>query len=74
MTSPRLIDIGLTNSYVCKPIDFDEFAEQVRQIGAYWLVVTNRHYPAGRVTLESSGTRDAAERSLVTTGETCANK
>jgi len=27
------------NSYVCKPIDFDEFAEQVRQIGSYWLVV-----------------------------------
>ena len=27
------------NSYVCKPVDFDEFAEQVGQIGSYWLVV-----------------------------------
>jgi len=48
VTSPRLIDIGLTNSYVCKPIDFDEFAEQVRQIGAYWLAVTNRHSISSR--------------------------
>ncbi len=27
------------NSYVCKPIDFVQFSEVVRQIVAYWLVV-----------------------------------
>jgi CheY-like chemotaxis protein len=25
------------NSYVRKPIDFDEFSDRVRQIGSYWL-------------------------------------
>ena len=24
-------------SYVCKPVDFDEFAEVVRSLGVYWL-------------------------------------
>jgi CheY-like chemotaxis protein len=27
------------NSYVRKPVDFDQFAELMRQLGAYWLVV-----------------------------------
>ena len=27
------------NSYVRKPIDFNEFVEAVRQVGLYWLVV-----------------------------------
>jgi DNA-binding response OmpR family regulator len=27
------------NSYVCKPVDFDQFSESVRQLGLYWLVV-----------------------------------
>lgn len=27
------------NSYVRKPVDFDEFAESVRQLGLYWLVI-----------------------------------
>jgi two-component system response regulator len=25
------------NSYVRKPVDFDEFSERIRQIGSYWL-------------------------------------
>jgi two-component system, response regulator len=31
-------DLG-ANSYVCKPIEFDEFAHAVAQIGIYWLMV-----------------------------------
>jgi two-component system response regulator len=27
------------NSYVRKPVDFDEFSESVRQLGLYWLVL-----------------------------------
>ena len=27
------------NSYVRKPVDFDEFVEAVRQVGLYWLVL-----------------------------------
>jgi two-component system response regulator len=27
------------NSYVRKPVDFDEFAEAVRRLGLYWLLV-----------------------------------
>lgn len=31
-------DLG-TNSYIRKPVDFNEFAETVRQLGLYWLVI-----------------------------------
>ena len=31
-------DLG-ANSYVQKPVDFDEFRDAVRQLGLYWLVV-----------------------------------
>ena len=27
------------NSYVVKPVDFDQFSETVRQLGLYWLLV-----------------------------------
>ena len=27
------------NSYVRKPVDFEQFAELIRQLGSYWLVV-----------------------------------
>lgn len=29
------------NSYVRKPVDFDEFVEATRQLGLYWLVVND---------------------------------
>jgi two-component system response regulator len=30
------------NSYIQKPVDFDQFREMVRQIGLYWLVVNQQ--------------------------------
>lgn len=30
------------NSYVRKPVDFDQFCEAIRQLGLYWLVLNER--------------------------------
>lgn len=35
------------NAYVCKPVDFDAFADAVRQLGLFWLVI-NEPPPLGR--------------------------
>ena len=37
------------NSYIQKPVDFEQFREMVRQIGLYWLVV-NQKAPAAATT------------------------
>ena len=39
------------NSYLQKPVDFDNFREMIRQVGLYWLVV-NRTAPAKVATLK----------------------
>jgi two-component system response regulator len=38
--------LGL-NSYILKPVDFDQFTEAVRNLGRYWLAI-NETPPRGR--------------------------
>jgi two-component system response regulator len=36
------------NSYVRKPVDFDDFSDAVRQLGLYWLLVNQTPSPGDR--------------------------
>jgi len=40
----RCYELGV-NSYVVKPVDFGQFAEAVRQLGLYWLVLNQNAPP-----------------------------
>jgi two-component system response regulator len=42
------------NSYIQKPVDFDQFREVVKTVGLYWLVI---NLPA-----PTQGARDLAQR------------
>jgi DNA-binding response OmpR family regulator len=46
------------NSYVCKPIQFEEFAAAIRQLGIYWLVLNEAPPP-----LEARSPRASTSRS-----------
>lgn len=35
------------NSYIVKPVDFEQFTEAVRQLGYYWLLLNHSPPPAG---------------------------
>lgn len=37
-------DLGV-NAYVVKPVQFDEFMDAIRDIGAFWVVLNQQHAP-----------------------------
>ncbi|HLP75773.1 MAG TPA: response regulator [Candidatus Paceibacterota bacterium] len=42
-------DLG-ANSYIRKPVDFDQFVDSVRQLGLYWLLLNESPSNAGGIT------------------------
>jgi two-component system response regulator len=36
------------NSYIVKPVDFEQFTESIRQLGMYWLLLNHPPEPAER--------------------------
>jgi DNA-binding response OmpR family regulator len=48
------------NSYIVKPVDFDQFTNAVRDLGLYWLLLNQP--PAALSTPEVSTAENAAAR------------
>ena len=48
------------NSYVRKPIEFNEFAEAVRLLGLYWLILNEPPTPSGMGLGRIEGTNEAS--------------
>jgi len=46
----------VVNSYVVKPVDFDDFAKAVSELGCYWMLLNQPQVTSGRD--ESSGSTD----------------
>lgn len=42
------------NSYIRKPVDFEQFTEAVRQLGLYWLVLNQTAQPARQPFVEGA--------------------
>ena len=55
----RSYDLG-ANSYIQKPVDFEQFRQTVKTVGLYWMVINQR--PASREVKDQPG-RDRSERS-----------
>lgn len=49
----RCYDLGV-NSYIVKPVDFNQFTEAIRQLGLYWLLLNETPPPGQRVELEAA--------------------
>jgi len=51
------------NSYIQKPVDFDQFRETVKSVGLYWLVI-NQRMPVNRLNQSGpvKGVRETATR------------
>jgi DNA-binding NarL/FixJ family response regulator len=41
----RSYQLGV-NSYIVKPVDFDQFVEAMRHLGMYWLLLNNPPAPS----------------------------
>jgi two-component system response regulator len=43
------------SAYIQKPVDFEQFAEIIRQIGSFWLVLNQAPPPMGSLARKASG-------------------
>jgi two-component system response regulator len=43
------------SAYIQKPVDFDQFAETIRQVGMFWLVINQAPPPGAFVAVKSKG-------------------
>jgi two-component system response regulator len=43
------------SAYIQKPVDFDQFADTIRQVGMFWLLINQPPPPAVFVARKSTG-------------------